>query len=165
MEVQRQGNGWLRGLDLGQRFGEGLHGVLLTLAIRCAAGWQVRVKRDRVEPTAGPAVSAPRATIIKPASGSGLCSAFASSHGARIHTSRSSSVVSITGIALAPIGSTVALPLHQEFGQAGDGVRDPPRFIGSQMLVVIIPSGSVHIVPAINGRQQYPVAVLTLKPS
>jgi hypothetical protein len=46
-----------------------------------------------------------------------------------------------TGIALAPIGSTIALPPHQEFGQAGDGVRDPPRFIGSQVLVVIIPIG------------------------
>jgi uncharacterized Zn-binding protein involved in type VI secretion len=33
----------------------------------------------------------------------------ASSHGARIHTSRSSSVVRITGIALGWIGSTTAL--------------------------------------------------------
>jgi len=36
----------------------------------------------------------------------GLCSAFASSHGARIHTSRSSSVVRITGIAFEWIGAT-----------------------------------------------------------
>jgi hypothetical protein len=37
-----------------------------------------------------------------------LCSARASSHGARIQTSRSSSVVSITGMALGWIGSTMA---------------------------------------------------------
>ena len=37
-----------------------------------------------------------------------LCSARASSHGARIQTSRSSSVVRITGIALGWIGSTIA---------------------------------------------------------
>jgi hypothetical protein len=47
---------------------------------------------------------------------SGLCSAFASSHGARIHTSRSSSVVRITGIAFGRIGSTIAF---------GDVVRKP----------------------------------------
>jgi hypothetical protein len=38
----------------------------------------------------------------------GLCSTFASSHGARIQTSRSSSVVKITGIAFEWIGSTMA---------------------------------------------------------
>jgi hypothetical protein len=37
-------------------------------------------------------LSAPRATIFSAASGNGLCSVFASSHGARIQTSRSSSV-------------------------------------------------------------------------
>jgi hypothetical protein len=50
-------------------------------------------------------LSAPRATIRTASSANGLCSAFASSHGARIHTSRSSSVVRITGIALGRIGS------------------------------------------------------------
>src|SRR6478736_898699 len=39
-------------------------------------------------------------TILSASSGNGRCSAFASSHGARIHTSRSSSVVRITGMAL-----------------------------------------------------------------
>jgi hypothetical protein len=100
-----------------------------------------------------------RATIIKSVSGNGLCSTLASSHGARIQTSCSSSVVRVTGMVLSWIGSMIALPLHQEFGQTGDGVCNPPRFIGSQMLVAIIPSGSVQIVPAINRRQQYPVAV------
>jgi hypothetical protein len=38
----------------------------------------------------------------------GRCRAFASSHGARIQTSRSSSVVKITGIAWGCIGSTTA---------------------------------------------------------
>ena len=42
-------------------------------------------------------------------SGNGRCSAFASSRGARIQTSRSSSVVRITGIAFGWIGSTIAL--------------------------------------------------------
>jgi hypothetical protein len=44
-------------------------------------------------------LSAPRATIFNASSGSGRCNAFASSHGARIQTSRSSSVVETTGIA------------------------------------------------------------------
>jgi len=44
-------------------------------------------------------LSSPRITILSALSGNGRCSAFASSHGARIHTSRSSSVVKITGIA------------------------------------------------------------------
>ena len=44
-------------------------------------------------------LSAPRATIRNASSGTGLCNALASSHGARIQTSRSSSVMRITGIA------------------------------------------------------------------
>jgi hypothetical protein len=47
-------------------------------------------------------------TILSASSGKGRCSAFASSHGARIQTSRSSSVVRITGIAFGWIGSTTA---------------------------------------------------------
>lgn len=43
---------------------------------------------------------APRITIFSASSGNGCCRAFASSHGARIHTSHSSSVVRITGMAL-----------------------------------------------------------------
>ena len=39
----------------------------------------------------------------------GRCNALASSQGARIQTSRSSSVVRITGMALGLIGSTTAL--------------------------------------------------------
>ena len=58
---------------------------------------------------AAAALSAPRATIFNVSSGSGRCSAFASSRGARIQTSRSSSVVRITGIAFGWIGSTIAL--------------------------------------------------------
>ena len=48
------------------------------------------------------------ATTLSASCGSGLCSARASSHGARIQTSRSSSVVKITGIAFEWIGSTMA---------------------------------------------------------
>src|SRR6478609_3861726 len=57
---------------------------------------------------AAAARSLPRATIIRSASGNGRCSAFASSHGARIHKSHSSGVVSITGIAFGWIGLTTA---------------------------------------------------------
>jgi hypothetical protein len=44
-------------------------------------------------------LSTPRATIFNASSGSGRYNAFASSHGACIQTSRSSSVVRITGMA------------------------------------------------------------------
>jgi hypothetical protein len=60
-------------------------------------------------------LSAPRATIFSASSGNGRCSAFAS-QGARIQTSRSSSVVGITGMASGWIGSTTAF---------GDAVRKP----------------------------------------
>jgi hypothetical protein len=43
-------------------------------------------------------LSTSRLTIINPSSGNGRCSVLASSHGARIQTSRSSSVVKITGL-------------------------------------------------------------------
>ena len=61
-------------------------------------------------------LSAPRATIFKASYGNGRCRAFASSHGARIETSRSSSVVRMTGIALGWIGPTTAF---------GDVVKKP----------------------------------------
>jgi hypothetical protein len=61
-------------------------------------------------------LSAPRMTILSKPSGSGRCNAFASSHGARIQTSRSSSVVKITGIAFGWIGLTTAF---------GDVVKKP----------------------------------------
>jgi hypothetical protein len=47
---------------------------------------------------------------LSASSGSCRCSALASSHGARIHTSRSSSVVRIAGMAFGWIGSTTELP-------------------------------------------------------
>jgi hypothetical protein len=53
-------------------------------------------------------LSAPRATILRASSSNGRCNALASSHGARIQTSHSSSVVRITGIAFGWIGSTTA---------------------------------------------------------
>jgi hypothetical protein len=53
-------------------------------------------------------LSLPRATIRTASSGNGLCSVLASSHGARIQTSRSSSVVRTIGIAFGWIGSTIA---------------------------------------------------------
>jgi hypothetical protein len=43
-------------------------------------------------------LSSPRATILSASSGNGRYNAFASSHGGRIQVSRSSSVVSVTGM-------------------------------------------------------------------
>jgi hypothetical protein len=50
-------------------------------------------------------------TILSASSGSDRCNAFASSHGARIQTSHSSSVVRITGIAFGWIVSTTVQQL------------------------------------------------------
>jgi hypothetical protein len=57
-----------------------------------------------LEPLLGPV----RRHILQIIGGNGRCSALASSQGARIHTSRSSSVVKITGMAFGWIGSTIA---------------------------------------------------------
>ena len=65
-------------------------------------------------------LSAPRMTILSASSGNGHCNALASSHGARIQASRSSSVVRITGMAFGWIGSTTAF---------GDVVRKGPAAI------------------------------------
>jgi hypothetical protein len=53
-------------------------------------------------------LTARAATIRNASLGNGRCNAFASSHGARIQTSHSSSVVRITGVAFGWIGSTTA---------------------------------------------------------
>ena len=53
-------------------------------------------------------LSAPRMTIPSASSCNGRFNAFASSHGARIHTSRSSSVIRITGMTFGWIGSITA---------------------------------------------------------
>jgi hypothetical protein len=80
-------------------------------------------------------LSAPRATIFSASSGNGRCSAFASSHGARIQTSRSSSVVRITGMAFGWIGShgIEGAMVHQQMARRGAKVYfgrsvRPPRF-------------------------------------
>jgi hypothetical protein len=70
----------------------------------------------RIHAAALSSLSAPRATILIASSGKGRWSALASSHGARIQTSRSSSVIRMTGMALGWIGSTTAF---------GDVVRKP----------------------------------------
>ena len=54
-------------------------------------------------------LSSPRITILSASSGSVRCSPFASSHGARIQRSRSSSEVRITGIAFGRFGANNAL--------------------------------------------------------
>jgi hypothetical protein len=59
-------------------------------------------------------LSAPRMTILSSSSGNGRCNAFASSHGARIQTSRSSSVVKIIGMALGWIGSMIVFAFGTE---------------------------------------------------
>ena len=64
--------------------------------------------RMRIMPPPRSSLSAPRATIFRASPGNGRCNARASSHGARIHTSHSSGVVRITGMAFGWIGSTTA---------------------------------------------------------
>jgi hypothetical protein len=59
-----------------------------------------RKSQRRHHAAARSSLSAPRITIRITSSDKGRCNAFASSHGARIQTSRSSSVVKITGMAL-----------------------------------------------------------------
>src|SRR6201982_3210239 len=69
-------------------------------------------------------LSAPRITILSASSGNGRCKAFASSHGARIQTSRSSSVVRITGIAFGWIGFTTAFAcvVRKPYTSCGPGI-------------------------------------------
>src|SRR6266480_8095193 len=64
-----------------------------------------RSGRDVLHAATLSSLSGPRITILSASSGNGRCSAFASSHGARIQMSRSSSVVKITGITFGWIGS------------------------------------------------------------
>ena len=71
-------------------------------------------------------LSAPRMTILSASSGSGRCNAFASSHAARIHTSRSSSVVRITGMALGWIGLDHSI--RRSGQEAVNEVRSRDRF-------------------------------------
>src|SRR5262249_58659325 len=84
---------------------------------RCA------VKRQAYAATLS-SLSAPRMTILSASSGRGRCSAFASSHGARIQTSRSSSVTKITGIAFGWIGSTTAFGavVRKPYTSCGPGI-------------------------------------------
>jgi hypothetical protein len=97
-----------RGYDV-REIGEGER--ILSAAI---TEWMVQNGDGSLGPlTAGSTL--PVAMVVRRA-GSGRCSAFASSHGARIQTSRSSSVVRITGMAFEWIGSTTAF---------GDVVRKP----------------------------------------
>jgi len=63
-------------------------------------------------------------TILSASSGNRRCNA---SHAARIQTSRSSSVVKITGMALGWIGSTTAPGARLPFGSADNGKPDPER--------------------------------------
>jgi hypothetical protein len=65
-------------------------------------------------------------TIFNASSGNGRCSALASSHGARIQTSRSSLVVRITGIAFGWIGSTIEI---RRCGQEAVDVMRPGHWL------------------------------------
>jgi hypothetical protein len=74
----------------------------------------------RTTPPRGLPCPRPAQQIIKSASGRGRCSVLASSHGARIQTSRASSVVSITGIALSWADSNrVGLRYHKAIDRDG----------------------------------------------
>src|SRR6266436_8555785 len=92
-------------------FSKGRYGFALVHALcpmsarRLLAG---QVTKNGGHAAARSSLSAPRATIFRAPSGNGRCKALASSHGARIQTSHSSSVVRMTGIAFGWIGSTIA---------------------------------------------------------
>src|SRR5229473_2985410 len=81
-------------------------------------------------------LSAPRATILRPSSSNGRCSAFASSHGARIQTSYSSAVVADNKtINSTPTYSDLSLiiPLPSPAAEKRDIPKSPPT-------AIIIPS-------------------------
>ncbi len=101
---------WWRAVHLGRKSQTSLAGRRAgsnTGGLRFNAKWGIHTGGRVGEAAFGSAfhvaalssLSAPRATILSASSGNGRCSAFASSHGARIQTSRSSSVVRITGMA------------------------------------------------------------------
>src|ERR1700744_6491409 len=90
-----------------------------------------------VHAVVGSSLSAPRITILSASSGSGRCNALASSHGARNHTSRSSSVVRITGIALGWIGATTAF---------GTVVRNPQTSCGPGIGLDFVPRSPLNVV-------------------
>jgi hypothetical protein len=102
------------------------------------------------QPAARSSLSAPRATTRSASSGNGRCSAFASSQGARIQTSRSSSVVRITGMALGCIGSTIAF---------GEIVRNPYDVVGPGISLDLVPRSPLNSVQipakANNGRLSF----------
>jgi hypothetical protein len=62
--------------------GPGLHG---------RAGYLASWRREAIYAAARSCLSSPRITIFITSSDNGPCNVFASSHGARVHTSRSSS--------------------------------------------------------------------------
>ena len=94
--------------------------------------------------------SAPRRTILSASSANGRCNAFASFHGARIHTSRSSSVVRMTGIAFGWMGSTTAF---------GCVVRKPYTLCGPAIgfdFVPLSPLNSVQMPAKVHsGRSSF----------
>src|SRR3954451_21744447 len=76
-------------------------------------------------------------TIFSLSSGKDRCSSFASSQGARIQTSRCSSVVRITGMAFGWIGSTTLL---------GEGVRKPYTLWGPGTGFDFVPRSPLKVV-------------------
>ena len=108
----------------------GLDGARPHSCAKCAAQWQLCSSFLRPHLRRRPMfLLHPLITICCTSSGNGRCSAFASSQGARIQTSRSSSVVRITGIALW-IDATIA------FGEVGRKADRAARTASSRMVVV-----------------------------
>jgi hypothetical protein len=68
-------------------------------------------------------------------------------------------VPSVPSVAAAPGIKT--LPLHQEFGQTGDGVRDASRFVGGQAAMAERPF--LKVVPAKDGGEYNAVGINHMK--
>jgi hypothetical protein len=104
-------------------------------------------QRDRFVERSFPAAISRQAATRSSLSGKERCNAFASSHGARIQTSLSSTVVRITGIAFGWIGSTTAF---------GAVVRKPWTRCGPGMGFDLVPRSPLNSVQipanAVSGR-------------
>ncbi|MBS7701514.1 hypothetical protein [Chelatococcus sp. YT9] len=82
--------------------------LLFAMLLSAAVGLLIPAGEPSIAPSSN---FTPLVTICSEPSGSGRCKSFASLHGARIHMSRSASVVKITGMAVAWMGATSAFVL------------------------------------------------------
>src|SRR4051794_39025924 len=118
----------------------GVHRHHLVHTCFLSAG-QIRAAATAVAPlwarSGGGSSRSPLAIILSTPFGSGRCNVQASVHGARIHTSHSSSVVKITGIAFGCIGATTSF---------GSAVRKPYSRCGPSTGFALVSRTPLHSV-------------------